>query len=100
MLPEGERDSLAAWLNELDYDSWDREMAADFPPGGRGMALVEKVKREIAGGKALPFEEALKQVRAKRNRHPRRALYTRLSSPSDSTMKTTRRCPALRGQAV
>ena len=43
-LPEDERHSLAAWLNELDYDEWDKEMVKDFSPGGRGYALVEKVK--------------------------------------------------------
>jgi hypothetical protein len=64
-LPEYERHSLAAWLNELDYDDWDRQMVADFSPGGRGMALVEEVRREIAQGKAVPFEEG---VGAKRNR--------------------------------
>jgi hypothetical protein len=56
-LPECERHSLAAWLNSLDYDRWDRQMAADFSPGGRGTALVESVRREIAEGKAAPFEE-------------------------------------------
>ena len=45
-LEEYERHSLAAWLNELDHDDWDRQMAADFSPGGRGTGLVERVKRE------------------------------------------------------
>jgi hypothetical protein len=58
-LPEDERHSLASWLNELDYDDWDREMVADFSPGGRGAALVEKVKREIAEGKATPLADGL-----------------------------------------
>jgi hypothetical protein len=26
-LPEDERRSLAAWLNELDYDEWEKEMS-------------------------------------------------------------------------
>ncbi len=51
-LPEEERHSLAAWTNELDYDDWDKEMAADFSPGGRGAHMVEKVKLEIARGNA------------------------------------------------
>ena len=68
-LPDNERHSLAAWLNELNYDNWDQEMVADFSSGGRGMALVESIKREIAQGKAVPFEDGLK--RAKQNR-PRR----------------------------
>ena len=51
-LSESDRHSLAAWLNEFDYDDWDKQMAKDFSPGGRGMGLVEQVKREIAEGKA------------------------------------------------
>ena len=57
-LAEEERHSLALWLNELDYDDWDKEMVKDFSPGGRGYHLVEKVKRDIAEGKARPMKEA------------------------------------------
>lgn len=67
-LPEYERHSLAAWLNDLDYDDWDKEMVADFSPGGRGMALVEKVRQDIAQGKAVPFEEGMKQAKIPKNR--------------------------------
>jgi len=70
-LPESERHSLTAWLNDLDYDDWDKEMVADFSPGGRGMALVKKVEQQIAQGKAIPFEEGLEQARAAKTR-PRR----------------------------
>jgi len=56
-LPENERRSLAAWLHEFDYDDWDREMAKDFSTGGRGMGLVEKVRRDVASGRAVPFDE-------------------------------------------
>jgi hypothetical protein len=62
-LPEEERHSLAAWINELDYDDWDKEMAADFSPEGRGAHLVAKVKREIADGKARPMEEGFAKYR-------------------------------------
>jgi len=65
-LPEYDRHSLAAWLNELDYDDWDKQMVADFSPGGRGMALAEKVRRDIAQGNAVPFEEGLEQTRQNR----------------------------------
>jgi len=47
-LPEEERHALAVWLNELDYDEWDKEMVKDFSPDGRGYHLVEKVKKDIA----------------------------------------------------
>jgi len=33
-LPGDERHSLASWLNDLDYDDWDKEMAKDFSPRG------------------------------------------------------------------
>jgi hypothetical protein len=66
-LPEKERHSLAAWINALDYDDWDKEMAKDFSPGGSGAQLVEQVKREIAAGKARPLEEGFAQ-RPKRGR--------------------------------
>lgn len=56
-LPEDERHSLALWLNERDFDQWDTEMAHDFSPGGRNYHLVERVKRDIASGKARPIEE-------------------------------------------
>jgi hypothetical protein len=62
-LPAEERHSLAAWLNDLDYDAWDREMVQDFSPAGRGAALAERVKRQIAEGKTRPMEEGF----AKRN---------------------------------
>jgi hypothetical protein len=44
-------------------------MVTDFSAGGRGMALIEAIKREVRQGKAIAFEEGLEQ--AKRNR-PRR----------------------------
>jgi hypothetical protein len=65
-LPENDRCSLAAWLNELNYDDWDREMVADFSPGGRGMALVEQIQREVAEGKSVPFQEGLEAARTAR----------------------------------
>ena len=58
-LPEDDRHSLAAWLNDLEYDAWDRQMVKDFTPGGRGMAWAETVKHQIAEGKARPMEEGL-----------------------------------------
>jgi hypothetical protein len=56
-LPDKERHSLAAWLNELDYDEWDKEMVKDFSPGGRGYHLVDRVKRDIAQGKTRLMDE-------------------------------------------
>lgn len=65
-LPKEERHSLASWLNELEYDAWDQQMLKDLSPGGRGMHLVEKVKRETADGKTVALDEGLAQAKAKR----------------------------------
>ena len=62
-LQEDERHSLAAWLNLLEYDEWDKQMVRDFSRGERGYHLVEKVKRDIAGGKARPMEEGFAERR-------------------------------------
>jgi hypothetical protein len=56
-LPEDDRHSLAAWLNDCEYDDWDRQMVKDFSPGGRGAAWAERVKRQISEGQARPMEE-------------------------------------------
>ena len=56
-LPENERHSLAAWLMESEFDELDKQMVKDFSPGGGGMELAERVKRDIAAGRARPFEE-------------------------------------------
>jgi hypothetical protein len=62
-LPSEDRHALASWLNELEYDAWDRQMLGDFSPGGRGVGLLEKVKREIAEGKTTPIHAALPESR-------------------------------------
>jgi Rod binding domain-containing protein len=56
-LPAEERHSLAAWLNDLDYDAWDKQMVEDFSPGGRGIALAERLKQQIAERQARPLDE-------------------------------------------
>lgn len=56
-LAEDDRHSLAAWLNELEYDDWDQQMVKDFSLGGRGAAWAERVKRQLAEGLARPMEE-------------------------------------------
>jgi len=65
-LPLEERHSLASWLNELEYDAWDKQMVQDFSPGGRGMTLVEKVKREISEGRTIPLLEGRDLAKASR----------------------------------
>ena len=63
-LPEEQRHSLAAWLNEIDYDEGDRQMVKDFSPGGRGTTWADRVKRQIARGEAHPIEEGLARRRS------------------------------------
>jgi hypothetical protein len=63
-LAHDERQSLAAWLNELDYDEWDRQMVANSSPGGSGMELIERDNRNIAQGKPFRSEEGLEQAKA------------------------------------
>ena len=61
-LPEEERHSLAAWINELDYDDWDREMIKDFSPGGRGAHLVEEARADVAAGRVTAGEARSFQI--------------------------------------
>lgn len=50
-LSDHDKAILTQWLLELDRLQWDREIAEDFSPGGRGMDLVEEVDAEIARGR-------------------------------------------------
>lgn len=58
-LSEIERKQLGEWFGELEEAAWDLEMARDFSADGRGAGLVERVDREIAEGKFLPFDEGM-----------------------------------------
>ena len=53
-LAKEERHTMAVWLNELDYDEWDREMARDFSSSGRGTARAERVERESPKARKYP----------------------------------------------
>lgn len=65
-LRDDERHSLAAWIQELDYDAWDRQMVKDFSPGGRGAHIVERVKADIAAGKFRPVDDLCAERKLKR----------------------------------
>ena len=60
-LSDDDKLALAAWLNLQTMDEWDRQMQHDFSPGGRGYHLVDRVKRDIAEGKARPMKEAVRR---------------------------------------
>jgi hypothetical protein len=66
-LPKDQRHSLATWLNELDYDDWDKTLVKDFSPRGRGYRLVEKVKNDIAGTDVRPMDEGFAARRKSRS---------------------------------
>ena len=46
-LSDEDRDSLASWIIEQEYDHWDKEMVKDFSSDRRGEHLVEQLNREI-----------------------------------------------------
>ena len=60
-LPEQEKTSLVAWLNEQDAKAWDKQIDEDFSAGGAGMALLERWDAEIKAGRSVPLEEFLAQ---------------------------------------
>ena len=60
-LPELEKTSLVAWLNEQDAKAWDNQIEEDFSEGGAGMALLERWDAEIKAGRSVPLEEFLAQ---------------------------------------
>lgn len=63
-LPEQERRALAGWIEEMEEAAWDAEIERDFAPGGRGEAVEQRIRREIAEGKARPIEEGLARRRS------------------------------------
>ena len=65
-LPDTDKASLVAWLNEQDAKGWDQQIAADFSEGGAGTALLEKWDAEIKAGGSVSLEEFLAQEEALR----------------------------------
>jgi hypothetical protein len=57
-LPDEDKIALATWLNIQTMDEWDRQMARDFAPGGRGSRVIEKIKGDIRAGKFSPMPPA------------------------------------------
>ena len=54
-LPDEDKIKLASCLSLQTMDEWDRQMARDFAPGGRGVHVIEKVKADIRAGKSKPM---------------------------------------------
>jgi len=45
-----ERGQLAKWFNGWEDDEWDKQMSADFGPGGRYERVPDRVAEEIKHG--------------------------------------------------
>jgi len=50
-----ERCELAALLNPIEDDDWDRQMKEDAEPGGKLDRIKEAANKEYMQGKRLPF---------------------------------------------
>jgi hypothetical protein len=50
-----ERYELAALLNPVEDDNWDRQMKKDAEPGGKLHRLMEAANKEYQQDKSLPF---------------------------------------------
>jgi hypothetical protein len=55
-----ERCELAALLNPIEEDDWDRQMKKDAEPGGKLRRLMEGASTEYKRGKSLPFPKPAK----------------------------------------
>jgi hypothetical protein len=58
-LPAEEQIALAAWIVDLDRSRWDEEIERDFSPGGAGMGLLDRVKKQVRDGLSRPLSEGL-----------------------------------------
>jgi len=65
-LPDTDKASLVAWLNEQDAKAWDGQIEADFSEGGAGAALLETWDAEIKASGSMPLDEFLSQEEAAR----------------------------------
>jgi hypothetical protein len=50
-----ERCELAALLNPVEDDDWDRQLKKDADPGTKLHQLMEAANKEYEQGKSLPF---------------------------------------------
>jgi hypothetical protein len=56
-LPPEDQAALAAWIVDRDLAGWDEEIERDFSPGGAGMELLDKVKKQVRDGLSRPLSE-------------------------------------------
>ena len=55
-LSDSEKLRLSKWLSELEARVWEQEIENDFSEGGRGQALLARVKSDYAAGKCSRWE--------------------------------------------
>lgn len=61
-LPEKELDEFLSWLVDYELahpDRWDKELQADFQPGGRLDAVLKRVRADIVLGRTKPLDEII-----------------------------------------
>jgi hypothetical protein len=54
-LPKEEKCALIDWLLSRDRVDWDKQIAEDFSPGGRGVKLLDDVDAAIDRGDFKPL---------------------------------------------
>ena len=57
-----ERCELAALLNPIEEDDWDRQMKKDAEPGEKLDRLMEAANEEYQQGKSLPFPKPVPAI--------------------------------------
>lgn len=55
-LSDSEKLRLSKWLAELEARVWEQEIENDFSQGGRGQALLDRVKSDYAAGKCVQWD--------------------------------------------
>ena len=61
-LRDNEREEFFCWLSDFQLeqnDAWDEEIAQDSKPGGRLEVVMDRARRDIAGGRIQPLDEIL-----------------------------------------
>ena len=55
-LPAEEQSALVSWIGHRDLRAWDKQIEADFSPGGAGLKLLEAIDAEIDAGRLEHFQ--------------------------------------------
>ena len=55
-LSDSEKLKLSKWIADLEASVWDQEIESDFTQGGRGQALLDRVKSDYSAGKCSKWD--------------------------------------------